>query len=52
MCEPLNHSIKERSDMKTVIAALIALSTVAAVAAPASASPWTKYGVSSGAESK
>ncbi len=38
--------------MKTFIAALIALSTVAAVAAPANASPWTKFGVSSTAESK
>jgi hypothetical protein len=38
--------------MKTFIAALIALSTVAAVTAPASASPWTPYGVTSGAEGK
>jgi hypothetical protein len=38
--------------MKTFIAALIALSTVAAVAAPANASPWTKYGISSSAEGK
>jgi hypothetical protein len=38
--------------MKTFIAALIALSTVTAIAAPASASPWTPYGVTSGAEGK
>ena len=38
--------------MKTIIAALIALSTVTAIAAPANASPWTKFGVTSGAEGK
>ena len=38
--------------MKTLIATLVAVSTLVAVAAPASASPWTPYGVTSGAEGK
>ena len=38
--------------MKTIIAALVAVATITAVAAPASASPWTKFGVQSFSESR
>ena len=38
--------------MKTLIAAVLALSAVAAVVAPANASPWTIYGAVSGAEGR
>ena len=38
--------------MKTIIAAHVAVATIAAVAAPASASPWTQFGAVSGAEGR
>ena len=40
--------------MKTIIATLIAVATITAIAAPASAgpSPWAKYGATSGSETR
>ena len=40
--------------MKTIFAALVAVSTIAAMAVPASAgpSPWAKYGATSGSETR